>query len=244
VIAMDKFNAWVMFCEKLPQKVDEFGQLPPPEIDGLAQDIHVLRLALTARSRGRVIGAIPLAKAGMVVDARTLVRNIFEKMFYIARLITEGGTFVQQVMEADLVSRDRRGQFMLERPSTIIDVKVPENPLDGCIPMQRFVRATPIVVMDPRRDVRPHRQHLGRSQPRTPPGPFAALARAFRSRAADRSEPYGPSIRRRWTLSAKNSVPRSVWTRWIETGSSNTWSRNASVAWADRRPRRSGQIWL
>jgi hypothetical protein len=81
---MDEFNAWVVFGEQAPQKVDELGQLPPPEIDGVALDIHVLRLALTARSRGRVIGAIPLAKAGMVVDARALVRNIFERMFYIA----------------------------------------------------------------------------------------------------------------------------------------------------------------
>ena len=63
----------------------------------------------------------------MVVDARTLVRNIFENLFYIAGLISEGDAFVQQMMEADQASRDRRGQFMLERPSTVIDVEVRRN---------------------------------------------------------------------------------------------------------------------
>lgn len=123
----NEFYAWVTFCEKLAQKVDEFGQLPPPVINGSARDIHILGLALTARSRGHFIGAIALAKAGMVVDARTLVRSIFENLFYIAGLITEGDAFVRQMMEADQASRDRRGQFMLERPSTIIDVKVRGN---------------------------------------------------------------------------------------------------------------------
>ena len=130
---MDQFKAWVAFSEKLCEKVDEFASLPIPVRDGSASDIHLLGLALTARSRGHFVGAIALAKAGMVTDARLLVRGIHENLFFIAGLITEGDAFVKEMMEADQASRDRRAQFMLERPSTVIDVKVRAN-------LQRYLK--------------------------------------------------------------------------------------------------------
>lgn len=130
---MDQFRAWVTFSEKLCEKVDEFASLPIPVRDGSASDVHLLGLALTARSRGHFIGAIALAKAGMVTDARLLVRGIHENLFFIAGLITEGDAFVKEMMEADQASRERRAQFMLERPATVIDVKVRAN-------LQRYLK--------------------------------------------------------------------------------------------------------
>jgi hypothetical protein len=124
---MKEFEAWVEFAERLVLKVDEFASAPIPVVDGSASNIHLLGLALTARSRGHFVGAIALAKAGMVTDSRMLVRAIIENQFYITGLITEGDGLVKEMMEADQASRDRRGQFILERPIKLADTAVREN---------------------------------------------------------------------------------------------------------------------
>jgi hypothetical protein len=130
---MNEFEAWIEFAERLVLKVDEFESAPIPVVEGSASNIHLLGLALTARSRGHFVGAVALAKSGMVADSRMLVRAIIENQFYITGLVTEGEGLVKEMMEADQASRNRRGRFILERPTKLADAEVREN-------LQRYLK--------------------------------------------------------------------------------------------------------
>jgi hypothetical protein len=51
-----------------------------------------------------------------VVEARTLVRTIFENKFYLFALVTEGATFVEKMVGDEIWSQTTRGQSLLSEP--------------------------------------------------------------------------------------------------------------------------------
>ena len=81
-----------------------------------ASDPSVLVITLLARSISNVRGVVLLVREGLVVEARTLVRCIFENMFLVGGLVTEGDAFVEEMFHDELASRKLRGKFILDRP--------------------------------------------------------------------------------------------------------------------------------
>lgn len=74
----------------------------------------ILGLALLCRTISNFRGVIALAKAGLVVEARTLTRSCFENLFFIGGLVEKGEEFVSLMFEDELKSMVSRGTFALE----------------------------------------------------------------------------------------------------------------------------------
>jgi hypothetical protein len=108
---------WLKFAEKLPQVgYAIFSGTKISITEKGAADPVVLVITLLARSVSNFKGALAMARAGMVVEARILVRCCFENMFCVDGLVTQGDTFVQEMFYDELTSRKIRRKIILERP--------------------------------------------------------------------------------------------------------------------------------
>lgn len=79
-----------------------------------AGDVKVLAATLLARSAGNMKGVIAMARAGLVIEARTIGRCIFENEFWLAGLVTEGEAFADRMRDDEIKSRQLRAQFLME----------------------------------------------------------------------------------------------------------------------------------
>jgi Family of unknown function (DUF5677) len=108
---------WLKFTEKLLQigyALFDDRQLPITEKG--AFDPSVLVITLLARSISNLRGVVLLVREGLVVEARTLVRCIFESLFRVGGLVTDGDAFVKEMFQDELSSRKLRGKIVLDRP--------------------------------------------------------------------------------------------------------------------------------
>jgi len=110
-------TTWLKFAENLPQVgYAIFNDTELPITERGAADPSVLVVTLLARSISNFNGVLALIRAGLVVEARTLVRCIFENLFCVGGLVTEGEAFVQEMFHDELTSRRLRGKIILDRP--------------------------------------------------------------------------------------------------------------------------------
>jgi Family of unknown function (DUF5677) len=108
---------WLKFAEKLLQVgYALFNDREVPITERGAADPSVLVITLLARSISNVRGALVLVRAGLVVEARTLVRCVFENLFCIGGLVTERDAFAREMFHDELTSRKLRGKIILDRP--------------------------------------------------------------------------------------------------------------------------------
>jgi hypothetical protein len=108
---------WLKFTEKLLQiGYALFNDRQLPITGKGASDPSVLAITLLARSISNLRGVVLLVREGLVVEARTLVRCIFENLFRVGGLVTEGDAFVKEMFQDELTSRKLRGKIVLDRP--------------------------------------------------------------------------------------------------------------------------------
>ena len=103
------------FAEKLLELCLEIHRVADvPITEKLFADPKVIALALLCRSFNNLRGIVLLAKAGLVVEARTLARSCYENCFLVAGLIEKGEAFVEEMYDDDDKSTRLRGEFILE----------------------------------------------------------------------------------------------------------------------------------
>ncbi len=108
---------WLKFTEKLLQiGYALFNGRQFPITGKGASDPSVLVITLLARSISNLRGVVLLVREGLVVEARTLVRCIFENLFRVGGLVTEGDAFAKEMFQDELTSRKLRGKIVLDRP--------------------------------------------------------------------------------------------------------------------------------
>ena len=88
---------------------------------GSVSEVHLLCYSLLARTTSNFSGVLELVRAALLVEAQTLTRSCVENSFYLFGLLSEGESFVRTMMEADVASRDVRGQAILERTDGTAD---------------------------------------------------------------------------------------------------------------------------
>lgn len=82
-----------------------------PEIENHQVVAITIMLRLLRHAEGtRVL----LAEPGLVVEARTLVRNCYECLFFLARIAEQGASVIDDMRRAELGSRKVRAEFMFE----------------------------------------------------------------------------------------------------------------------------------
>jgi hypothetical protein len=108
---------WLKFTEKVLQiGYALFNDRQLPITGKGASDPSVLVITLLARSISNLRGVVLLVREGLVVEARTLVRCIFENLFRVGGLVTEGDAFVKEMFQDELTSRKLSGKIVLDRP--------------------------------------------------------------------------------------------------------------------------------
>lgn len=71
-------------------------------------------MALLACSVGHLRAVALLIRHGLVVEARTLTRSLFENQFLIAALEADGDSTFEALMKDHLASREKRGKLILK----------------------------------------------------------------------------------------------------------------------------------
>jgi hypothetical protein len=77
------------------------------------RDPKVIALALLSRSLGHFKGTFRLLEIGLITEARTLTRCIFENLFMQGGLAEGGDDFVQKMVDDAAKSRQSRGTWIL-----------------------------------------------------------------------------------------------------------------------------------
>jgi hypothetical protein len=74
----------------------------------------IVALTLLCRSLCHFKSIFRLLDAGLIIDARTLARCIFENLFWLGRLAEDGLKFVQEAIQDHAKSRQSRGNWILD----------------------------------------------------------------------------------------------------------------------------------
>jgi hypothetical protein len=107
-------SQWLALGQRLMDVALEIvGQCDKFETAKGSQDPKVIALALLSRSLGHFRAVPRLLDLGLVVEARTLTRCIFENLFMQGGLAEGGDAFVKQMVEDAAKSRQSRGNWAL-----------------------------------------------------------------------------------------------------------------------------------
>ncbi len=120
-----------------------------PAAHGSNWSKEAVAVRLLMRSSGSFQGVILLAKRGMAVQARILVRSIIEDSFVAAALTTEPDKVIQMLKDGDEASRRFQGQFILAQglgPSDM-DRKKLEEAIDKMDDSTRFLNLKKVAGM-------------------------------------------------------------------------------------------------
>jgi hypothetical protein len=80
-----------------------------------AADPKVIAATLLIRTTSNFKGAIALARAGMIVEARTLTRCCVDNLLWMTRLLAEGDAFVREMGFDEIRSKKSRVGFILKK---------------------------------------------------------------------------------------------------------------------------------
>lgn len=79
-----------------------------------AANQDVLALAILARQIRHHKSTVILLNSGMIVEARSIVRQGWENLFTLAAIATEGDAFLVEMRKTELAAKQARGQFLLK----------------------------------------------------------------------------------------------------------------------------------
>ncbi|NYH26248.1 DUF5677 domain-containing protein [Paraburkholderia bryophila] len=127
---INKDAAWLKYADKLYDFAQSVlaGSSIPISPQGAA-DPKVLAATLLVRTTSNFKGAMVLAREGLVVESRTLVRCCFENLFWLGNLLKEGDKFVKEMGADDAKSMHKRLTFILDKQLSSTDAT--ENRLRG-----------------------------------------------------------------------------------------------------------------
>lgn len=127
---IDTDAAWLEYADKLYDFAQSVlaGSSIPISPKGAA-DPKVLAATLLVRTISNFKGAMALAREGLVVESRTLVRCCFENLFWLGNLLADGDKFVKEMGDDDAKSMHKRLTLILERQLT--STVATENRLRG-----------------------------------------------------------------------------------------------------------------
>jgi hypothetical protein len=107
---------WTELADTIGQTcLDVLGGAPTTLTEKRFADPKVLAIMLTSRSLAHFKGVFTLIEAGLVVEARILVRCCFENGFWMASLIERGDKFVKEMLQDEMRSRRVRGELVLSK---------------------------------------------------------------------------------------------------------------------------------
>lgn len=110
-------NPWTTLANKLLALGYEIAGAAGPEVlrnDDHAGDIRLLAVQLIARSLSNMRGALAMAGADLVVEARVLSRCILENQFWIAGFANNSAEFRKLMIEDDLRRRGAKAQTLFK----------------------------------------------------------------------------------------------------------------------------------
>jgi hypothetical protein len=106
---------WISHAQRLTDVSQEIiAQCDNLDTTKGTKDPKVITLALLSRSLGHFKAIFHLLEKGLLVEARTLTRCIFENLFFQGGLVERGDEFVQQMVDDVAKSRRSRGSWVLD----------------------------------------------------------------------------------------------------------------------------------
>ena len=111
----DRNTSWLAHAQHLANiALEIIGQCDRLDVTRGTKDPKVIALALLSRSLGHFKAICRLLEIGLIVEAQTLTRCIFENLFVQGGLAEQGDKFVQKMVDDLAKSRQSRRQLGLE----------------------------------------------------------------------------------------------------------------------------------
>jgi hypothetical protein len=112
-------ESWNQFAEKLRQNGYALLKAANPKLvvtESGASDPNVIAATLLCRSLTHLQAVSVLLRAGLVVEARTIVRNCLENAFWLAALAepNERDRTLRRMGDAEMFSRKHMGEFAIQ----------------------------------------------------------------------------------------------------------------------------------
>lgn len=112
-------NRWAQFAERLGQNGYALLQAANPKLvvtDKGAADPNVIAATLLCRSLTHLKAIQALLREGLIVEARTIVRNCFENAFWLAAIAEpeKRDEALRRMGDAELFTRHQIGQFAMQ----------------------------------------------------------------------------------------------------------------------------------
>lgn len=120
LVTIESLNAdWSRFAEKLRQNGYGLLRAANPKLlvtDKGAADPNIIAATLLCRSLTHLKAVQMLLKEGLIVEARTIVRNCLENAFWLAAIAapTERDEALRRMGDAELFTRQQIGQFAMQ----------------------------------------------------------------------------------------------------------------------------------
>jgi hypothetical protein len=112
--------SWLDFADTLPEiALSIFGEAEIPITEKGAGHPKVVAATLLIRTVSNFKGAVALARARRVVEARVLTRCCFENIFYMAELEAKGYAFVRELKDDESKSGKALGERILSQRITL-----------------------------------------------------------------------------------------------------------------------------
>jgi hypothetical protein len=113
-------SKWAKLADTLGETaLDVLRDAPVTVTEKRFADPKVLAIMLMSRTLSNFRGVFTLIEAGLVVEARILVRCCFENAFWIAALLADGDKFVKQMLNDEMRSQQARGELALSKRAAL-----------------------------------------------------------------------------------------------------------------------------
>jgi Family of unknown function (DUF5677) len=114
VMTQERRATWFGHAQRLADvALEVIAQCDRIDVTKGTRDPRVIALALLARSLGHLKAVCHLLERGLITEARTLIRCIFENLFMQGGLAEGGDDFVHKMLDDIAKSRQSRGNWVL-----------------------------------------------------------------------------------------------------------------------------------
>lgn len=112
---MVEVDDWFALTDRLYAKgADLFNGADPPLTEAGPRNPKIVALTLLARTLGNMKAAVLLLQGGLLIEARTIVRCVYENFFFSAALAKRGATFIEALERDDITNRKKRAAGLLD----------------------------------------------------------------------------------------------------------------------------------
>jgi hypothetical protein len=112
---------WTQLADDIGQTALGILSAPLTLTERRLRDPKALAVMLMARSLSHFRGVFTLIEAGLIVEARMLVRCCLENGFWVEQLLAEGDKFVRKMAADEARSRKVRGEAAMSRKDALTD---------------------------------------------------------------------------------------------------------------------------